>query len=142
MESASSEATGDELEAADSWCGLSEPAKVDHEAEYVDEDHYTSVTVEAMDASKAGLYQARHKEDGAEVEPELTMVEAESDVATTTAMRDSKRAWTKDRPMDKAKTVKTKRKKFRYESKAERKFTRVREKMKNSRQAKARREDN
>ncbi len=40
--------------------GLTQPPEVDHEAEYVDEDRYTTVTVEAMDLSKK--YAALQKE--------------------------------------------------------------------------------
>src|ERR1700728_777547 len=43
---------------AESWDGISEPPGVDYEAEYVDEDRYTTVTVDAMDLSKEGLHMA------------------------------------------------------------------------------------
>lgn len=53
--------------------------------------------------------------------------------------RRAKRKWTKEKPEKEDLKPKKKRKKFRYENKAERKLTRVKEKSKNSRQAKARR---
>ena len=34
----------------DEWEGIEEPPAVDYEAEYIDEDKYTTVTVEEMDA--------------------------------------------------------------------------------------------
>lgn len=108
---------------------------MDHEAEYVDEDRYTTVTVEAMDLSKDGL----HKQEETQADLDSSE-ERQLDGATrTNDPKQGKRIWTKDKPEKDARRPKKKRKKFRYENKAERKLTRIKEKSKNSRQAKARR---
>jgi ribosomal RNA-processing protein 17 len=126
---------GDEGKENQEWEGLEDPPDVDHEAEYIDEDRYTTVTVEAMDPSRTGLYNAeKEAQDGAtgsEAKPE--------DTADSNGKRQGKRTWTKERPVKEGQAPKKKRKKFRYENKAERKLSRVKEKLKNSRQAKARR---
>ena len=120
------------------WEGVVEPAEVDHEAEYVDEDRYTTVTVEAMDITREGLNKfedstPRKEGEGANGIEESKRLESRPV---------SKRKWTKEKPKDEDKRDhhKKKKKNFRYESKAERRFTRVKEKMKNSKQASARRE--
>jgi len=120
--------------------GIEDPPEVDHEAEYIDEDRYTTVTVEAMDVSKEGLYKAEREEMEASTRaaapetPEAgTLKDAENRAGRP------KRAWSKDKPKDKPDRPKTKRKKFRYESKAARKVTRVKERSKNNKQATERR---
>ena len=111
---------------------------MDHESEYIDEDRYTTVTVEEMDLSKEGIYKA---EQAAE-EEEVDSAEKHDEVKGTAKAGNEpgKKIWTKQKPADGEKRPKQKKKKFRYESKAERKFTRAKEKSKNSKQAKARRE--
>jgi ribosomal RNA-processing protein 17 len=113
-----------------------ELTEVDGDAEYIDEDRYTTVTVEAIDLSKDAMYEAGMVAKGDIASPDDEEPEAAS---SQTAMRDGKRIWTKDRPEKQGRTRKRRRTKFRYENKAERKLTRVKEKSKNSRQAKARR---
>jgi ribosomal RNA-processing protein 17 len=112
------------------WNGFQDdlPVKpIDHEAEYIDEDRYTTVTVEAVDISKEGLHritdenEAEDDEGAAETKPPASAV---SNVETNT-----KKVWPK----------KTKKKKFRYESKAERKVTRGKQKAGNKVKADARR---
>jgi len=129
----------DTLDGADSgeeWSGVSdaEPPPVDHEAEYVDEEKYTTVTVEAMDVSKEGLFKAQQEPetDTAEAEPQST---ATSDDA---ASEKKKRPWTKDKPKESMQKRKKKRN-FRYEGKVERKEARFKQKARNSKQARERR---
>ncbi|TVY75805.1 hypothetical protein LSUE1_G004766, partial [Lachnellula suecica] len=110
----------------DAWEGIKddEPViePVDHEAEYVDEDRYTTVTVEAVDISKDGFSKVRgDSEDEDEKEVPL-LVEKEEKI---------KKVWPKKAP----------KKKFRYESKAERKVTRGKQKAGNKAKADARRGD-
>lgn len=100
------------------------------EDEYVDEDKYTTVTVEAMgessgdeDVQEAGVKKA---------EPE----KVDEQAAKTT----KKRPWTKEKPAGDKKKPKQKKRQFRYESKSERKETRNKQKAKNAKAAKARRE--
>lgn len=132
-----SESEPDSSEEA-SWDGISEPPRLDHKAEYVDEDRYTTVTIEAMDVSKEGLHKAdehRRNED---------TVEEGSQGRSNRAMEEvknlgEKRKWTREKPQDKLDRPKKKKKKFRYESHGERKIARVKEKMRNSKRASTRR---
>ena len=106
---------------------------VDHEAEYIDEDKYTSVVVEEMDVTREGLRKVNESsdEDGVGGEEDKPRV---NETASS-----SKRTWTKDKPKDGSSKPKMKRKKFRYESKSERQVSRDKERSKNREQAKARR---
>ncbi|KAH6663669.1 putative ribosomal RNA-processing protein 17 [Halenospora varia] len=114
----------DDEEAEDSWDGIKDDIPmvepVDHEEEYIDEDKYTTVTVEAVDISKEGL--VKIGEESEEEEVEKAPKPAETD-------EKPKKVWPK----------KVKKKKFRYESKAERKFTRGKQKAGNKAKADARR---
>ena len=121
--------------------GEPEASVIDHEAEYINEGRYMTVTVEELDVSKEGLYKAEkafeNHEGGNRIQRD------DNDLVDTgdkpTAKWKGKRTWTKERPNDKPDRPRTKRKKFRYESKAERKTTRTKEKLKNRTQARARR---
>ncbi|KAE8361424.1 nucleolar protein 12-domain-containing protein [Aspergillus caelatus] len=120
-----SESDGEDNE----WEGFEEPPAVDYEAEYIDEDKYTTVTVEEMDASREGLLRSQeHSSDEEQEGEEKLTSEANS----------------KPKPVEKTKKAsdkpKKKKKKFRYESKAERQLTRKKERLSNSRKAQARRE--
>jgi ribosomal RNA-processing protein 17 len=100
---------------------------IDHEAEYIDEDRYTTVTVEAVDVSKEGLHRVVKDTDTKEEESS-----SDPKTPTDTAERKtgaSRKIWPK----------KTRKKKFRYESKAERKATRGKQKAGNKVKADARR---
>jgi ribosomal RNA-processing protein 17 len=113
-------ASGDEV-----WGGIEdeiEPEAVDHEEEYIDEDRYTTVTVEAVDISKDGLHRVV---DDSDSEPAEDVV-AKPDEKVSQA----KKKWPK----------KEKKKKFRYESKAERKVTRSKQKAGNKAKADARKD--
>ncbi|EME39581.1 hypothetical protein DOTSEDRAFT_56916 [Dothistroma septosporum NZE10] len=107
------------------------PAAKEHQeelpddAEYIDEDRYTTVTVEAMDDGK---------------EEEFDKEEETAKYATKAQI--DKKPLRKKRPWDKggADKVKMKKKKFRYETKAERAVTRQKQKSQNKKFAKARRE--
>lgn len=109
------------------------------EEEYIDEDKYTTVTVEPMNLSGS--------EDDAASDDDAAAPEDAEDKSKTTATskktrqsnigKDGKRIWTKEKP-DTGK-AKKKRKKFRYESKIERKLNRTKLAVKNSAAAKARR---
>jgi ribosomal RNA-processing protein 17 len=108
----------------EAWGGIEDdPAAevVDHEEEYVDEDRYTTVTVEAVDVSKDGLQRIADdvESEGGE-NTEVKPVEKEAA---------GKKKWPK----------KERKKKFRYESKAERKITRAKQKAGSKARADARR---
>lgn len=115
------------------WGGFAEPPAVDYEAEYIDENKYTTVTVEDMDPSKEGLYKATQGDDGSENEQrEQEEGKAPASEATKPV---KKKPWNKN---DRDPANKKKKKKFRYESPAERKAGRLKERMSNRKQAKAR----
>ena len=110
------------------WEGIAEaePAEgLPEDEEYVDEDKYTTVTVEAMDGEDEGAV-----EDGDEFAVKATGPVPGGAEAKAGA---KKRIWKKDGQ------AKAKKKKFRYESKAERQATRQKQKSKNHK-AKLRRE--
>lgn len=113
------------------WDGIKADAPVeavDHEAEYIDEDRYTTVTVEEVDVTKTGLHTA------AEGEEEDLEAKKKADAAAKAARHakaNPKKSWPK----------KEKKKPFRYESKIERKIGRAKQKSSNKKQATARRGD-
>jgi ribosomal RNA-processing protein 17 len=128
----------DEPDNREEWDGILETPEIDHEAEYIDEDRYTTVTVEAMDLTKDGLHRAAKEAE------ENSFKEGKLDGTNTVpTQKQGKRIWTKGKPEKEgqASKAKRKRKKFRYENKTERRMTRFKEKAKNSKQAKARRSD-
>jgi len=131
----------DETGTTEDWEGLPspEPPPIDHESEYIDEDKYTTVTVEAMDVTKEGLIKADAEEQKHDKQPD-DVVESTKNVQPGQKTPQGKRKWTKEKPKDKPDKPKPKRKKFRYETKTERKFTKMKQREKNSKQAKARRE--
>lgn len=130
----------DDSTVQEDWAGIVEVSEVDREEEYIDEDRHTTVTVEAVDVTKDGLHKvAVEKEDGDgsdEVqEDRRTSSNAEAGPGGRKT-QNGKRVWTKERPAG----PKKKKKKFRYESKAERKVTRHKERSGGRAQAKARKE--
>lgn len=98
-----------------------EPQPIDQENEYIDEDKYTTITIESVDISKDGF--EKQKVEGEEEKEEVKPVK-------------EKRVWTKEFP--KTKGTKKKKKKFRYESPADRKATRMKQGAKNRAAASAR----
>ncbi|WEW60021.1 hypothetical protein PRK78_005503 [Emydomyces testavorans] len=127
--SSDSQGGGDsEEDNSEEWEGFTELPAVDYEAEYIDENKYTTVTVEDMDLSKEGIYQATEINDSREMdgrEPRhMSSVDRVDDNQPSKKNLDH---------------AKKKKKKFRYESPAERKATRMKERTGNRKQAKARR---
>lgn len=113
----------------ESWGGIEDEGDMvvkavevlDHEEEYVDEDRYTTVTVEAVDVSKDGLLKVVDEESDDRKEEEYAKPVEKEEMG--------KKKWPK----------KERKKKFRYESKAERKVTRGKQKAGNKARADARR---
>ena len=109
------------------WGGISDddeavvPELVDHEEEYVDEDKYTIVTVEEVDVSRGGLQRVVDEESEDTLKAEVEPVKKEEEKKG--------KQWPK----------KPRKKKFTYESKAERKITRGKQKAGNKARADARR---
>ncbi len=96
---------------------------IDHEEEYIDEDRYTTVTVESVNVSKHGLISSRPEE-------EESAEEEEENIDKNTQTQPEKRA-------DKNKNAtKKKKQKFRYENKLERQITNIKQKARNKRRSK------
>ena len=119
------------------WDGIAEDPILDHEDEYIDDDRFTTVTVEAVNINRDGLHKAIVEDD--EAPPTITEEDngghpKDSHVTKQLESQGGKRKWTKERPSG----PKKKKKKFRYESKAERKVTRYKERSGNKDKAKAR----
>lgn len=119
----------------DSPVGISEPAQIDHEDDFVDEDRHTVVTVETVDVSRDGLHK---REDGSDGEDDSRAAPDDStaEPKVTANGRVGKGPRASQKPEQQPKKRK---KKFRYESKAERKTTRFKEKSGGKAKAKARR---
>lgn len=106
---------------------------VDREDEYLDEDQFTTVTVEAVDVDRDGMKTVTNNLEEDEV-VENGKAGNEPSEATTEGQDlkqngERKRIWTKEsRP-------KAKKKQFKYESKADRKITRFKERGKGKKQA-------
>ena len=112
------------------WEGILEKPAIDHEDEYIDEDKLTTVTVETVEVSRDGL----HK-----VYDEDNIIDHKAGTASHIELKkenhNRKRIWTREFPAH----LKQKKKKFRYESKAERKVTRQKERSGSKTKANARR---
>ena len=119
------------------WNGIVEDSIMDHKDEYVDEDRYTTVTVEAMDVSRDGFHKTFMHEQGNQAPTTTNPVERgtpNSNAEEGQNVRQEKRLRTKELPSE----PKKRKKKFRYESKAERKVNRYKERSGNKAKAKAR----
>lgn len=115
------------------WGGIEEPPAVDYEAEYIDEDKYTTVTVEEMDPSREGLRKAVQADDSdAEVE-EKKEYPVESEEKADEKKPKKAKKYGADRP----KKVNKKRS-FRYETKADRKINHAKQRASKSKKAEAR----
>jgi ribosomal RNA-processing protein 17 len=111
----------DEDSEDEEWNGIVEPAAptpsamdINEEEEFVDEDKYTTVTIESVGISKHGFEKRGGNEETEEEKKE-------------------KKVWTKERP--KSNKPKKKKIKFRYETKTERKVERVKQGLKKKKMA-------
>jgi len=127
----SSEDEGNLSKDVEEWEGFPEPPAVDYEAEYIDEDKYTTVTVEEVDVLKDGLYKVEADEE----DQDETGKSPRTENRDVRPAKPKKRVWTQESPN----SPKRKRKKFRYEGKAERKITRFKERSRKNAKARARR---
>ncbi|KAI1367408.1 nucleolar protein 12-domain-containing protein [Xylaria arbuscula] len=115
---------GDESsdDSAEEWGGFEDTSgqqnAIDHEEEYIDEDRYTTVTVESVHVSKDGLTSSRPDEEDS--------AEEEEKEKKTTIEPEKSRDGNNGAP-------KKKKQKFRYETKLERKITNIKQKAKNKR---------
>ncbi|PGH00509.1 hypothetical protein GX51_05724 [Blastomyces parvus] len=150
------------------WEGIAEPPPVDYQAEYIDEDKYTTVTVEELDpSSRDGLGRRidvesddDEEEDEEDTEgdgekKEKKQVEQEGREGGGDTSKPKKRVWTKENPKyarknkdtdqngdnasDRPKSnSKRKKRSFRYENKAERRVTKFKERAGGKKRAKER----
>ena len=122
------------------WDGFQEERPVNREDEYVDEDRFTTVTVEAVDVSKDGMRAVDTAgEEMSDVDDSLKSglgTLSRKDVADPAAGGRTTRS---DAQSTSKSRNKKKKVKFRYESKGERKATRMKEKLGKKAKAKARR---
>ncbi|PGH11484.1 hypothetical protein AJ79_04859 [Helicocarpus griseus UAMH5409] len=140
-DSSTSESEDEDENEDEEWEGIPDPPAVDYEAEYIDEDKYTTVTVEEVDASRDGLVRRVDEEESDEEGEEDKEVEAEeSKDGEKNDTKAKKRVWTKKNPKSGSSADRPRKKKrqFRYENKAERKFTKLKERMGNRKKAKER----
>ena len=115
--------------------GTTKTSNADLEAEYPDEDRYTTVTVENVEVSRDGLHKVREDEvlgsDGEGFQ--------ETNPGSKSEARGRRSGGTPLLSNARSLDPKRKRKIFKYESKIERKMTRHKERSKNSARAKDRR---
>lgn len=112
------EDTREKNESAEEWGGLPERPDlelVDHKEEYVDEDRYTTVTIESVAVSRDGLKRPELPEDNSG-EDSKGNNNSDGDKAT--------------KPATTTRAPKKKKLKFRYESKLERRLTERKQKAK------------
>ena len=131
-----------EVDRAEVWEGVQEESRpVNLEEEFIDVDKYTTVTIEAVDVSRDGLQRVADDLEGSEDGQGDACQEFSKDVSGTKVSRrdaDGKRMLAKEE-LRHPKT-KSKKKRFKYESKTDRKLTRFKERSKGKRQAKERKE--
>lgn len=123
--------SANESDDGEEWEGFEEPPAVDYEAEYIDEDKYTTVAVEEMDASREGLlksYAAASSDEDEEMESKTPRVKHDAD----SPAKKVKTTKSSDKPKKKAR--------FRYESKGDRKRNKLKQRLSNKKKAAARRE--
>ncbi|KAF2854636.1 hypothetical protein T440DRAFT_441833 [Plenodomus tracheiphilus IPT5] len=124
--SADDDSSDDEDE--EEFKGFEEPEPINQEDEYVDEDKYTTVTIESVGISKAGFSRLGEEDEDSKKKGD--------DEGGGGEKKPEKRVWTKAWP----KTDKPKKKKvkFRYETKLERKAERMKQGAKKKKQREAR----
>ncbi|KAF1945452.1 hypothetical protein EJ02DRAFT_338616 [Clathrospora elynae] len=126
------ETSGDDDDDDDEeFTGFAEPEPINQEDEYIDEDKYTTVTIESVGISRSGFLKPGEDEDAAAKKAgEDRAKEGES----------KKRVWTREWPKNNDKPKK-KKIKFRYETKVERKAERMKQGIKKKKQRDARTKD-
>lgn len=116
----------------DDWNGIEEPPAVDYEAEYIDEDKYTTVTVEEMDASREGLLKSAQEDNTDNEEEKQESVRLNETETKTTKKRKPRSAASE--------AARKKKRNFRYESKDVRRETMRKQRNVKSKKAKARKD--
>lgn len=124
------EMSDDDGDDDEEFTGFQEPEPINQEDEYIDEDKYTTVTIESVGISKAGFSKPGEDEDGKGEDGGGDGEKKDGDG------KPEKRVWTKAWP--KSDKPKKKKVKFRYETKAERKAERMKIGAKKKKQREAR----
>ena len=126
---------------SEDWQGFAEPVIVDHEDKFVDDDRYTTVTVEAVDVTREGLERVRSESEDACAAVEDGLGERGKEKTSETRAQDqaqgasvAKRKWSKEN----SNKSRMGHRKFRYESKGQRKLSRLKQAAANRAQAKKR----
>jgi ribosomal RNA-processing protein 17 len=112
---------GSPQEETEEWGGFSDRPEldiVDHEEEYIDEDRYTTVTVESVGVNRHGFWKPDSDMDGDTGEGDVEAAEPDNVPAVDN----------KARPGKASKRPPKKRKQFRYETKLERSIENVKQK--------------
>lgn len=115
---------GSQDDESDEWCGFPDQPNlelVDHEEEYIDEDRYTTVTVESVSVSRDGFEKPVIRRDSDDSDGDDNK-EQQGDIDTSKTKDSSASLKKKD-----------KKKKFRYENKFDRKMTDQKQRSKNRR---------
>ncbi|USP79918.1 Ribosomal RNA-processing protein 17 [Curvularia clavata] len=123
-----------EDEQEEEFTGFQEPEPINQEDEYIDEDKYTTVTMESVNISKSGFSRPGEDDEHDEAAKKKAQEAAEAEAAGADG---KKRVWTKAWPKNSDKPKK-KKKKFRYETKTERKAERIKQGLKKKKQKEAR----
>lgn len=132
LDSDAEDAEGGSDKSGDEWDGIDDAAAaapettlepVDHEEEYIDEDLYTTVKVEAVSIDRDGLHNKAELEAADEVDEEKDRQKQKGPAAAAAGKKGKN-----DEP-------RKRKKKFRYESKLERSLTARKNKAKKARPA-------
>jgi ribosomal RNA-processing protein 17 len=122
------------------WGGVAEPPPADYEAEYIDEDKYTTVTVEEIDISKGRDGFMSDRDESSDEEKRDPSGRRIKENGTTTKAADKTKETKSTRTKGTTNGVKKKKKKkFTYETKAERKVGQMKVKARKKQMAQARR---
>lgn len=133
--------SGEEDEADKEWNGFAGEEQIVEDEEYIDEDQYATVTVEAVDITRDGFVAAR---DGSDNEEEVKKavpepMEFSSGQKPKLKPKDKQRKpWLKARPEGDGKPKRKASRNFKYESKDERRANRGAIRSKNKAAATAR----
>ena len=111
---------GEDIQEFEEWQGIEDGQDVDREDEYIDEDKFTTVTVESVGISRDGFTRPDNVDGVESAEPERQSVK----------MNERTDSSTLEKPAKKRPNGKSKKRNFRYESKEERSLARLKEKYK------------
>lgn len=121
-------------ESGEEWEGIDEVPVIDREDEYVDEEKYTTVTVEEVGITREGF---TRPEDSDDEEDEVEKPKINDRVAASLVSKSTKED-SKEKAKNDKKIKLRKKRSFRYENKTDRSAARYKERGKNKARAEAR----